>query len=416
MSSPAFHAGIALLLLASVGCGSDSEGVFAARPLTLSFQDDGVDVEKIIGAGDVQGDGVDDLVVLMQYYDAAISVEDTAGLGVFVGDDGRPDDTIFSYVQGPSEWLNVARLGDVDGDGRADVAVTSHVDCCTSNEVWVYGGTADGLGDAPRQLDRGDIELESEMSGDGDLDGDGVPDLVVATSADITPGAAVFWGAEGEAALVSSSSGGDVYGLGDVNGDGYADMTVGGAFALVFDVFAGGASGLDPTPLQTLTWEGDAGIFGIAPVGDVDGDGTDEIVVTRPGDDSAPALLYAGSPDGVVLDPIMTLHSPDQPDSFAYTMAAVARDGGVAMLALCDPYIDWDQGAAYLYAPGAEGYVDEPTAVLAGTSEVWLYGNIAADAGDFDHDGVRDLVLGGNIPDSSGGVNRVYFLSEDAGG
>jgi hypothetical protein len=103
---------------------------------------------------------------------------------------------------------------------------------------------------------------------------------------EVDPTLAAFWAVEAPSG--AGYFGWDVAGAGDVNGDGYDDLVVGanlyddgstdegGAF-----VYLGGASGPASTPDWQAESEQASADFGIAVagVGDVDGDGYDDIAV-----------------------------------------------------------------------------------------------------------------------------------------
>src|SRR6185369_7553369 len=101
---------------------------------------------------------------------------------------------------------------------------------------------------------------------------------------------------------------------GDVNGDGYSDVIVGAPYfggdqGRAY-VFLGSPSGLSPTQAWTMDGAQPTSHFGsgVAGVGDVDGDGFDDVVVGAMGDSlrdpvGGTAQLYRGSPTGPRLSP-----------------------------------------------------------------------------------------------------------------
>jgi hypothetical protein len=212
---------------------------------------------------------------------------------------------------------------DVNGDGYADIAVGS------DSQVNVYFGGPGGVASVP------DLVLSSAampaagafLASAGDVNGDGYADLIVGG----TVGAYLFLG--GSAGLASTpaatlamraQSGVRVAGAGDVNGDGYADVVAANFDLGVASVYLGGPTGLGTAPDMTVpspvtvsvTGAGNTGLFGhsVAGAGDIDGDGYGDIVIGAPG--AAPngqAFVYLGGNAGIAASPSFTLGGPDGP-------------------------------------------------------------------------------------------------------
>jgi hypothetical protein len=185
----------------------------------------------------------------------------------------------------------VARL--VVDDAGATWPVT--VDPLLTTAAWTVTGTATGL------------TLGARVSSAGDLNGDGIADLVVGMPAYSQTGTnrgqiRVYYGASTGPATTAGVTwtgtqnqmfvGNSVDMAGDLNGDGYGDLVVGapgtaGTFGLpgrVF-VFYGGPGGIPSSPSQQLTTPGSSGdLFGwsVAGAGDVNNDGYGDLVVGAP--------------------------------------------------------------------------------------------------------------------------------------
>jgi hypothetical protein len=196
----------------------------------------------------------------------------------------------------PAAWIStyrIAALGDVDGDGRADVAIM---------RLLFNGSTFDFVVDLCSsvtgaqliRIDRGYDAGIYAIGSAGDVDGDGRDDLLVGTGSTTE----VLSSATG--ALLASQGGHanmklgiEVLGLGDVDGDGVPDFaaTVAkfgiGGFG---DSYVEICSGADGSVLLTLSTPGGGGFLGaaLARAPDLDGDGIDELVVGNPL--SAPAF------------------------------------------------------------------------------------------------------------------------------
>jgi hypothetical protein len=170
---------------------------------------------------------------------------------------------------------------------------------------------------------------------------------------------------------------------GDVDGDGLADVLVGAPY--LDDELPGqgvaflikgemGLSGLnDPADAETIfvgSDEYDKLGSAVTGIGDNDGDGLDDVLVTAD---------YVESPDG--------------------------QSGA---------------GAAYVFSGTTSGFVDETSAsaVISGTREYMQFGTSAKGVGDIDNDGVDDILVGepGWWDEGPRDPGTVYVFSGDLRG
>jgi hypothetical protein len=213
--------------------GSIAAGSLAAAPLVLAGGGEGAFAGSSVGAGDVDGDGDADVLVgapgadvARLYFASSLpasgTVQPSAAGRTFPGG-------------GPSARVGegAALLADVDGDGRAEVALRVDGSSSSSWSVWrsaVLGSAADFT-----------IAGAATVAAGSDAEGDGRAELVVAWGAEsgvflsssLGPGGALV---PAGADLVVEGSGGGVVGLGDATGDGAGEIALGG----------GGAVGLWP--------------------------------------------------------------------------------------------------------------------------------------------------------------------------
>lgn len=380
---------------------------------------------SVAGAGDCNGDGFSDLVV---------------GAGLWSDDPAQPNEGMAWVVLGSdtgisqdggliegnqaqaNAGMNVAGVGDVNGDGFDDIAVGAPfldhgepdegaVVIFHGNSGGVDSNPTEGLADAADSLIEGnlDVDLFSSFAGAGDVNGDGYGDLVIGSGswgdspshqgegiALVYHGGATGIVSNGSASAVgvahtviegnpsphnSIEFGDRVAGIGDVNGDGFSDLVVGAnRFAngevdegalFVFHGRQGGIPNSRTDPVEEVAdnvIEGNAaGLFlgGTRPAaGDVNGDGYSDLVV--------PAPHYAAS--------------------------------------------EQNEGAVFIYHGGANTLAPEADAQHDfSVADAW-FGSAVSNAGDLNGDGFSDIAVGAPnhdvLSDSEGSVH-VFYGSTD---
>jgi hypothetical protein len=141
----------------------------------------------IASAGDVNGDGYDDVIVGAPYYFADQNDEGRAF--VFLGSADGLSQVPDWFAEGNLEFSTfgaaVASAGDIDADGYDDVVIGAN-DCDGAEEgggkAFVYLGSSGGLADSPLWTVEGTQRLEylgTSVACAGDVDADGKSDVLV---------------------------------------------------------------------------------------------------------------------------------------------------------------------------------------------------------------------------------------------
>jgi hypothetical protein len=350
-------------------------------------------------AGDVNGDGYDDLVAV-----------NGSVASVYYGSETGPASTA-AWSDGGS---TVAPAGDVNGDGFGDLAVYLDTD------VLVYYGSAAGLPDLPHWSTEG-----FDMAAAGDVNGDSYGDLVVATSSAVN----LYLGsATGLASTAGWSAAGEVAGAaGDVNGDGYDDVIVGAPYLTNGQYHEGGVTVYHGSPSglpDAASWSAESdqaeARFGtvVGTAGDMNGDGFDDVVVGTPWFDNGQAneggvFVYYGSSSGLPGEAHWTAES-DQADSDFGISAATAGDvngDGYDDVIVGAPRYDNSQyslGRAYLFLGPVPVTTDYQWSA-GGETASDEFGSSVATAGDVNGDGYSDAVVGAPSNDEKApGAGKVY--------
>ena len=368
-------------------------------------------------AGDFNGDGETDLII-GDYYSNNYRGEARLFLGPF-SDDYNLDDAAHAWggaAQSDYEARLVRSAGDFNDDGYDDILVGSGSWDGASSSYNYYGRAYVIFGDSAydSKLDKlshadfivqGTVKYDyvgTAVTGNGDLDGDGLPDLAVGaygmssyagnimvfssgSTGTVTPADAVV---SLEGAATRNYCGYDMYTghsldmEGDINDDGYDDLMIGCYYgegeALnsgVAYVVYGHEGFLDPT---SMDFKGSMSL-------DKDADIT--LNGHMAGDYAGSSATFVGDANGDGITDLLIGAYYMNPPSSASSFKS-------------------DTGGAYLLngpiASGTYNLDDDANATFFGAASYDNYGKSAAAIGDYNGDGLDDFVISAEYADYSG--------------
>jgi len=462
---------------------------------------------SVSAAGDINGDGIDDLVIGAPYADSN-GTDSGATYVIFGNTLGLPNPLNLSSLNGTNGFkingvnagdysgFSVSAAGDINGDGIDDLIIGAPYADPNGNysgaSYVVFGRTSaftsplnlSSLNGTNGFVINGVAEYDhsgTSVSAAGDINGDGIDDLLIGapdvSSAQSRSGASyvVFGRTLGFTSPLNLSSlngtngfvingvaeyeysGISVSEAGDINGDGIDDLIIGAPFASPVDASSGASYvvfGTDQgftNPFQLSDLDGNNGIaiYGaaqfefsgtsVSAAGDINGDGTDDLIIGAP--DASPNGTYSGASYVVFGD--QGLASPfnlsglNGSNGLAINGASAGDYSGISVSAagdingdgIADLTIGADRaspngsfsGASYVVFGSVLGLTDPLNlsslnghngfVINGAAAEDYSGGSVSA-AGDINHDGIADLVTGARLADPNGarsGASYVIF-------
>ena len=319
----------------------------------------------VSGAGDVNGDGFDDVIIGAHNAESVSDTNDNRGASYVVfgktdgngvqlstiGDAGNNDGFVLNGVAaGDISGFSVNEAGDVNGDGLDDIIIGAHEVNGSSGASYVVFGKTSGAVVELSTIDNADdsngfvingVTADDQsgfpVGGGGDINGDGLDDLII--------GAGGVNGDSGASYVVFGKTSGAIVELSTIDD---ADNNAG----FVLNGVA----------------RGDNSSRSVSVVGDVNGDGLDDI------------LIGANRVDGV-----------NGFDSGASYVVFGKSNGSAVELSMID---DNNNNAGF---------------VINGVSVDDLSGNSVSGAGDVNGDGLDDVIVGAQGVNDSRGASYVVF-------
>jgi len=385
---------------------------------------------SVSSAGDVNGDGLADLIV-GAYADDPNGDDSGASFVVFGKTDGTAVElsaiesgnggfVINGVSAGDNSGFNVSSAGDVNGDGLADLIVGARRNDPNGDDSgasFVVFGKTDSTA----------VELSAIESGNGGF-------VINGVSAD-------------------DYSGRSVSDAGDVNGDGLADLIV-GTFGDDPNGSRSGASFVvfgktDSTAVELSAIEtgnggfvingvsaGDNSGFNVSSAGDVNGDGLADLIVGARrddpnGDDSGASFVVFGKTDSTVVElsaiesgnggfVINGVSAGDASGASVSSAGDVNGDGLADLIvgAYADDPNGNSSGASFVVFGKTDSTAVELSAIETGTDGFVINGVSGGDrsglsvssAGDVNGDGLADLIVGAYADDPNGNSSGVSFV------
>ncbi|MFO0560555.1 MAG: VCBS repeat-containing protein [Polyangiales bacterium] len=381
---------------------------------------------------DVNGDG---------YGDVAVGSVQSGRVEVYYGGSSGIGATPSATLREPSSNTtfgnSVANAGDVNGDGYGDLIIGAYNASAGTRfgtATLFYGSDSGVSASRARTLAGGTTRANFGLSvgGAGDVNGDGFADVLVgepganpggrsnAGVAHLYLGTPTGIGADAsqtlEGVAAEDAFGSVVVGLGDVDGDQFADVAIsavqadpgGRSNAGSTYVFRGSSTGIDLRAPSVLEGVAANDRFGssVAGAGDVNGDGLSDFVVATPHASRSgvgfvgTARVFHGSRDAVTVVAARTLDGATAFEGVGGSVA-IARDvnlDGFADMIIgasgASPGGRLQAGAASLFRGGPMGTSAVASQLLEGASAGDSFASAASCSGDVNGDGFTDCVIG----------------------
>jgi hypothetical protein len=409
---------------------------------------------RVAPAGDVNGDGRPDLIVgdpsnasVAQFAGRAYLFNGPLTANLTTADAVA---SISAEAFGDNLGFSVASAGDVNGDGIDDILIgarSNDTNGIQSGRVYLFYGPVSGALAATSAdaiiVGAAFDELGRDVAPLGDLNGDGFDDIILAS--DIAGGGSrgqvfIFNGplagtrtaASADATITGSfaneSFGASVASAGDVNGDGINDVIV-GAPRFPLDGAGTGRAYLFFGPIagSLIATQANAIIFGeaindnfgtaVAGAHDVNGDGKSDVIVgadqlfgTGPGK----AYVFYGPLSGDIqaANAGAILTGEVDRDLFGTSVTSIGdfNGDGLSDVAVGAPENGGRSGRAYTFFGPLTGTISASNAdfLISGSSQDQLGMSVAG--GDLNGDGVTDLIVGApQFADGAHGYAGVFF-------
>jgi len=342
-------------------------------------------------AGDVNGDGYDDVLV------GIVCASTCSGKAyLYLGGetfDREPSLSFDGEEDGSAFGRSVVSVGDVNGDFFDDFIISApgfNDDC---GKVYLYhgGSTTDSIPDLAFFVGEEEGRLQVRCCSPGDVNGDGFDDIILSAPRIVSLFGEIYLYLGGAMMdtipdmVISANERffGVAASLAEVNGDGYDDIVTLSSDSLVY-VFLGGES-LDAEVDLTLAPPQGRYLNDLA-TGDINGDGFEDIIVSNVFPESTNVYVYyGGSPMDTVIDVVIS----DYGDEIA---TGYINNDKYADILIGDESAFYWWGAVSVFL-GGEAMDTIPDYGVIG-EQLGEFGLAVASGGDLNGDGVEDFIVG----------------------